>query len=357
MLRILQIGPLSPPVGGMATVVEGLMAALSPHAEVRVVNTSKTTTADRALWQGVIAQLRLLGRVAALCVGWRPDVVHIHTCSRFTFWRNGVDVVLARLLGRKVVLHIHGGGFGKFLASLTSGRALVARGVLGLAHRVVVLGEGWKELLDRWTDPNFVVVVPNGVPVGELVAIRARPEFTIVCLANYECGKGQADLLRAVAGLRGPRQVRVVLPGFETEPGQQAKLQALAAELGLGDRVEIPGPVTGVDKAQRLCRADCFCLPSYDEGLPMAMLEAMAIGLPVVVTRVGAIPEAVIDDEEGLQFDAGDVPALTAHLQRLMDDPARAAELGRRGRERLIRDFSLDAAVQRLLVLYRELAG
>ena len=352
-LKVLQVGPLPPPVGGMGTVLENLHEALQPACAMRVLNNRKTTATDRSLPQAIAAQLRLLGSLVREIVSWRPDIVHIHTCSRFTFWRNGIDVALARLLRRRVVLHIHGAEFASFLASLSPLRARAARWLLARCHRVVVLGQDWKRLLDAWTAPHRVVVVPNGVPVQDLWEREDDTPFTIVCLANYERRKGQRDLLDAVAQLRSERPVRVALLGFESEAGQQQALVDQAARLGLGAQVAIPGPVMGAAKADWWRRASCFCLPSYDEGLPMAMLEAMAYGLPVVVTRVGAIPEAVEHAKEGLLYKAGDVAALSAHLQALLDHPEQAHTIGTAGRERVIAQFSLTRSAQLLLNLYR----
>lgn len=356
-LKVLQVGPLPPPVGGMATVVLNLEQALRASCEVRTLNNVKTTPKDRSLLRGVAAQLRLLTRLARLCLIFRPQLVHIHTCSWFSFWRSAIDVLLARGLGRRVVLHIHGAEFKTFLASLPPGKALLLRWVLNACSRVIVLGQGWKDLLDLWCDPARVVVVPNGVAVQPCRETCKDAVFTLVCLANYERRKGQAELLQAVASLRPVRPVRIALLGFEAETGQRQALLDLADELGLADRVEVPGPVAGAEKEAWWARASCFCLPSHDEGLPMSMLEAMARGVPVVATRVGAIPEAVADRREGLLYEAGDIPALAAQLQALLDDPAWAGEIGRAGRERLIRDFTLEQSAARLLSAYRESIG
>ena len=361
-IRVLMVGPLPPPVGGMATIVGNLADAFEamPGVELRLLNNVKTTAAGRRLWQGIAAQLQLLRRLAWTCMAWRPGVVHIHTCSWLTFWRNAVDVLLARLLLRPVVLHIHGAQFHHFLGGLPRPKAWVARRIFGAASRIVVLGDGWKRLLDDWADPDKVVVVPNGVPVQPPVELPAESDpqtpFRVICLANYEVRKGQADLLRAVAALERPRPVTVALLGFEAGPGERGRLLELARDLGIADRVEIPGPVTGPDKEQRLRAAHCFCLPSYDEGLPMSMLEAMAAGLPVVATRVGAIPEAVSDGADGLLYAPGDIAALVARLETLVDMPRRAIEIGRAGRERLIASFSLEQSAALLADAYRTLA-
>lgn len=353
-MRILQLGPLPPPVGGMATVVTNLQQSLSAHHEVRVVNNRKTTAPDRSLWQGIAAQLKLLGHFVGEIRRFRPDVVQIHTCSYNTFWRNGLDVLLARLLGRRVVLHIHGAMFHTFLDGLSHPRARLARLVFRLSHRVIALGEQWHTVLAPWAGADKVAVVPNGVPVPEqAIDLASRPPH-ILCFANYERRKGQADLLQALAGL-GREDVRLSLYGFESEAGERQRLETLADELGLAGQVSIPGPVTGADKDAAVAEASLFVLPSYDEGLPMAMLEAMAAGLPVIVTRVGAIPEAVVDDAEGLIYEAGDIATLRQHLERLLSDPERAAAIAGAGRQRVIDEFSLARSTELLERVYQTL--
>lgn len=352
-LKVLQIGPLPPPVGGMASVVKNLGETLPAFCQVRVLNNAKTTPEKRSLVEGILAQLSLLRTLAMICLAWRPKLVHIHTCSWFSFWRNAVDVAVARLLGRRVVLHIHGGQFRRFLGSLGPVRGRMARLAFRFCARVIVLGDDWKELLNQWCESERVVAVPNGVLVPPARHRNFDAILTIICLANYESGKGQRDLLEAAATLREPR-LRVALLGAETQPGERQALLQHAANLGLADRVDIPGPVVGAVKEGWWGRAACFCLPSYDEGLPMSMLEAMARCIPVVVTRVGAVPEAVDDGKEGLLYEAGDVTALAAHLAGLLNDPTRAETIGRAGRERVIRDFSLERTAARLLAIYQD---
>jgi glycosyltransferase involved in cell wall biosynthesis len=353
-LRILQVGPLPPPAGGMAAVVENLSDTLAHHCEVRVLNTVKTTPADRSLIQGVVAQLLLLARLARWCLLWRPQIVHIHTCSRFSFWRSAGDVALARLLGRRVVLHIHGGGIGSFLDSLRPWPAGLARLTLRACTKVIVLGQGWKDILTPWCDTRRLEIVPNGVPVQPQRKASPERPFSVLCLASYDPLKGQTDLLRAAAILHRSGPIRVALLGPEARAGQRRALLDLAASLGLGDAVDIPGPVAGADKDPWWSSASCFCLPSYMEAQPMSLLEAMAMGLPVIATRVGSIPESVLDGSEGLLFEPGDLGALVSHLKTLRDHPALADRLGRAGRRRLLRDFTVECSVERLLSIYRK---
>lgn len=356
-LRALMVGPLPPPVGGMTVVMDNLSTALAQRCDLRVLNNAKTTPPGRPLLRGVAAQLRLLGGLAWTLVTWRPAVVHIHTCSWFTFWRSAVDVVLARVLGARVVLHVHGAEFHKFLASLGRTGRPAARLVFRATSRVIVLGTDWMRLLEPWCPGERLVIVPNGVPVPATVPERDRGAREILSVANYERRKGLGDLIDAAAALPQRERLRLTLLGAETESGHRRELEARAEASGLDGAVEIPGPVIGEAKQPYYDRAAVFCLPSYDEGLPMSMLEAMAQGLPVVCTRVGAIAEAVDDGEQGLLVPPGDVSGLAEALQGLLSDPDRRRTMGAAARERVQHQFSLDAQAAQVLAIYAQLAG
>jgi glycosyltransferase involved in cell wall biosynthesis len=339
----------------MATAVVNLKDALSNEVDLVVLNNVKTSSTARSIPARIFSHISLLSRFAWICATWRPQVVHIHTCSSFTFWRNSLDALIARLLLRKVVLHIHGAQFHKFLENLSPIQSAAAKMALMLANRIVVLGEGWKLILDAWANPEKVRIVPNGVPPKAPASPAKQGPFKIICLANYEKRKGQADLIEAVSKLRCERNIHIGLYGFESEIGQLEKLTSQAAGLGIDTNLEIPGPVSGEQKELLLSKSHCFCLPSYDEGLPISMLEAMAYGIPVVTTRVGAIPEAVVDGEEGLLFDPGNVEELRSCIDALIQDEDFASNIGLKGRERLIRDFSLNRSSRMILDIYQEL--
>ncbi len=351
-LKIVQVGPLPPPVGGMATVVNDLVKEQGERHQLRVLDYRKTTAEDRALWQGILAQLKLVLTLVTWSVIWRPHIVHIHTCSRETFWRTSLDVLLARSLGRGVVLHIHGAEFHRFLESLRGMRSWWARRVFSLSRSVVVLGSEWKKVLTPWCPPGRVDVVPNGVPVPDAYQRPVKDDLNVVCLANYEQRKGQKYLIEAVAKLT---DVRLTLLGFESEKGQQQALLDLAADLGIADRVAIPGPVMGEAKIQHYRDADVFCLPSFNEGLPMSMLEAMAEGLPVVVTSVGAIPEVIVDAENGLVVEPGKVDQLVVALKALQDDRALLARLAKTGRDLVAHEYSVARVGRQLDEIYKRL--
>jgi glycosyltransferase involved in cell wall biosynthesis len=353
--RILMLGPLPPPAGGMATVMENLRTSvLTEKCCLTVLNNGKTTPQDRSLVRGVAAQVRLLARLARCIRHERAKIVHIHTCSGFTFWRDSLHALAARVLGCRVIWHVHGARFDEFFGSLRNVSRWLSRRALRSAGAVIVLGPSWEDKLRDLAPGAAWRIVPNGVPIPP-----ARPwnngnrQFTVLYLSSLDPRKGPRDLVSAAAlafnsGLTGA----VVLAGSETERGQKDALLGRIAECGCDSRVRLVGAVSGPEKERVLVDADCFVLPSYAEGLPMAMLEAMAYGMPVIVTRVGAIPEVVTDGVEGFLIEPGDVKALADRLLQMERDPTLRHRMGLAARKRVEQDYSIETMIERLLAIY-----
>lgn len=349
--RVLMLGTSLEGQGGVAAVVGVLReGGLFERERVRYVAThadgSGVAKARRALagfWQA--------GRI---CLCQRPAIVHVHSASNASFVRKSLLLAMARAAGCKTIFHLHGGGFREF-ATEHSG-PLMRRWIRHTLERssvVIALSESWAAFLRGVAPRAYVAVLPNAVPLPRPPEGRAEPG-RILFLGRVEEAKGVNELLRACA-LLAPRfpALRLVLGGNGDLDGARRQ----AAELGIADRLELPGWIGPEARAAELARAQVFCLPSYAEGLPMALLEAMAAGKSVVASSVGAIPEAVADGANGLLVPAGNADALAAALARLLDDPALCVQLGRRARATVEQRYSLDAAGARLGAIYQQLEG
>jgi glycosyltransferase involved in cell wall biosynthesis len=134
--------------------------------------------------------------------------------------------------------------------------------------------------------------------------------------------------------------------------GDLEGVQKLAAELGIADRLSCPGWLGPHAKSAALASSLIFLLPSHAEGMPMALLEAMSWGLPVIATPVGGIPQVVDPEVSGLLVAAGDIEALAGQIERLLADPALRKRLGANARTRIEIDFSLRDALERLTAIY-----
>ncbi len=350
--RIVMAGPLPPAVGGMASVLAALGASSLPRqVDLRLFETGKTTPPGRPLWQGVATRLRLMADWWRLFATRPAPVAHIHTCSGTTFFLDGALLLLSRLRGAPVVLHVHGARFDAFLDGLAAPAAALARWLARRAAVVIVLSDEWQDkLASRWPGVRLLVVA-NGVATpapAPAVAQTGTPRF--VFLGNLGRRKGVHVLLQAAARSAQPWQL--VLAGGDEEPGFSAWAQQEVARLGLGARVQLAGPVVGDAKRQLLAGAQGFVLPSLAEGLPMALLEAMAAGLPAVVTAVGAMPGVVREGVDGHVVPADDAPALAAALDGLATQPALRARLGLAAAERCRALYGIERMVEALVGVY-----
>jgi len=309
------------------------------------------TYVDGCALAKLLALAQALLRFGVLLLSGRVAAVHAHSASNASFRRKSLFLALARLAGKPYVFHLHGGAFDRYHAGLSSlERAWVRRSIQG-ARVVLVLSESWADWLRQAIGHPDVRVLPNPVLPLALPTDVPREAQTLLFLGRLEPEKGVFVLVEALARLAPAHpQLRAVLAG----EGDVDGVRKAAVAAGVAGRVELPGWVDGEAKAHLLARAGIFVLPSRFEGLPMALLEAQAAGLPVVATRVGGIPQAVREDN-GRLAEPDNVASLVVALAPLLDNPAEAARMGARGREQVLAGYGvarvravLDAAWARL---------
>lgn len=348
-------GPMPPAVGGMVTVARDLCeSSLGRDFRIDAFDTAPRTAPGRSLVSAVRIRLRMW-RAWWKLLDRTPAIAHVHTCSGLTYFLDIALIAMARLRSVPVVLHVHGGRFDAFLDGLDPVRRYAARVGARLSSCVVVLSEGWRDRLMPRLPGARLVVVENGVPIDTTAPACTDAAMPLILfLGAISRAKGVEDLVRAFAGTSGSASLALVGP--EAEPGIAAEMRSLAVELGVGGRLLIPGPVAGSVKTAWLRKASLFVLPSYAEGLPVSLLEAMAAGLAVVATRVGAIPTVLDDDRTGILIDAGDVEGLRRAIERILTSPALRFELGQQARAECIARFSIDRSAEALRGIYRDLA-
>jgi glycosyltransferase involved in cell wall biosynthesis len=340
-------------MGGVSSVVITYRnAGLMQDGRVRYV----ATHTDKGRFKKVLTLLAALSSVIGLLAFDRPALIHAHSASRASFWRKALFLTLARAFGVPYVIHLHGGEFRKFYELESTGRSQrIIRGLFARAAAVVVLSEQWRAWVAEHCPNGRIEVIHNPVELPE----PAGPELnanasgrTILFLGRLGRGKGTFDLINAFSRIAGEfTDVRLLLGG----DGELDNATALAAELGLQQRVECVGWVTGNRKNEMLRKATVYALPSYNEGLPISVLEAMAFGLPIVTTPVGGIPDAIVDGVTGLLVPPGDVDALANALRLLLRDPAMRAILGAHCVQAVRKRFAAEFVVQQVRALHADL--
>ncbi len=228
-----------------------------------------------------------------------------------------------------------------------------------LSDRVVAPSRATAEELARDYGVAGAAVIPNGVaPLPRETgapAVAPSPAGGLVVLyaGRLRTRKAVAVLLEAVA--RARREVPGIALELVGDGEQRPALRAQAERLGIAGAVRFVGAVPRAEMARRLAAADLFCLPSLYEGLPLAILEAMAAGLPVVATAVAGVPEAVDDGTTGLLVPPEDADALARALAALAADPERRRRMGEAGRRKLERDFAIPRVAAAYLELWQAL--
>lgn len=350
--RILVLGPDPAAQGGVAAVIGTLLDGW-PAEEDAPPPRLLATAVDGGKGRKLVAGLSALVRFAGLAATRRIDLAHIHFAAKASFYRKSLFILLAAALGVPVVGHAHSGLFPGFYQSRGAlGRAYV-RFVLNRLDRLVVLSEEWAVFYRGLYTRGEPVVVPN--PAAIPAQTRSRPAKAgrvLLSLGRLGMGKGTYDILAAIPAILERHPDTEFRFGGD---GEVEEVRRIAAAAPWGDRVRLLGWVSGAAKEAELRDADLFLLPSYAEGLPMALLEAMGHGIPVVTTPVGGIPQAVGDGVNGVLVPPGDVAALTAAILGLLDDPERAAALGMEGRRTAIERYDLGRIRVRLSALYDEI--
>ena len=225
---------------------------------------------------------------------------------------------------------------------------------------VVCISDFARSQLMALSDPEIwarLHVVHVGIPVEQFTPCgngngRAPAVPTILYVGRLVPEKGQAVLLEAVARLREEgREVRVKLAG---EGELRPHLEGCCRELGIADCVTFLGPVSQERIRDLYGEAAIFCLPSFAEGVPVVLMEAMAMGLPVVTTRIAGIPELVEDGAGGVVVAPGRADELARRIAALLDDPGKRHELGAAGREKVLAEFDAEGSAAQLHDLFTE---
>lgn len=307
--------------------------------------------------------LRALGACVAACRRWRPDVVHTHN-SKAGF----IGRLAARMAGVRAVVHtVHGFAFHdeepplrralflaceRLAAPWADATIAISAPLRTWARRVGIAGAASYRVIHSGIDAGFHQPVPPDERERLRAALGLVPaDLAIGLVSKIWEGKGHADLLEALVPLQGRwPNARVVFVG---EGPLRPALEARARALGVEGAVIFTG--FRDDVADVTAALDVACLPSHFEGMGRVVLEAMARGLPVVATRVGGIPDLVVDGATGLLVPPGDPAALAEALGRLLGDAPLRRRLGEAGARRAAEPrFAADTMVREIERVYLE---
>jgi len=335
----------------MPAVVAGLVA--SPLADLHDLQVIPTHQRG-SLQQRLLVFAKALRTLAGFCLRRGDRVVHLHTTVRGSMYRKTICAMLAKALRAPVVLQVHVGEpeLEAFRKRVDPVSLAAFRWAFGHVDKVLSVGAASAREVEEHYGARAVEVLPNAAPApvdGPVPEPAPAGQARLLYIGGFhDPVKGGDVLLDALPAIidRHPG-VQVTIAGPGEPPARLAAVNGSATWLGWLDADA---------KARALREADIFLMPSTSEGLPVALLEAMAYGKPIVATRVGGIPDVLADGTEGLLVPPGDVTALADAVVTLVGDPDRAWALGRAAKER-VAELGPDTIARRLDLVYQEVIG
>lgn len=350
------IGPLPPPYCGHSIMTQHAVEAM--RSEGYAVKVFDLASMGRTGRSGVFSVRRfaeVLGLVAKLLVCLvvrRPALAYVTPAqSALGAIRDLVVTTVLTCSGVPYVLHFHGAHFRERYESMGPLLERAFRLMLAKARSLIVVADAFKGQFTDLISPDRIFLVPNCV-AGDIFPLdkelqlkldtirneRHKDSLHVLFLSNLTRAKGVFDVIEACRLLiSNGIYVCFTFAGEWPADRTREEVERLVESYGLQENVRFPGVVTGQAKRELLQNADVFILPSYNEALPVSVLEAMAWGLPVVTTRVGAIPELITDGENGFLVEPGDVEALVNRLRDLSRSPDLRRSMGIRN-ARIARD-------------------
>ncbi len=382
-MKVLHVIPsLSLAWGGPVAVVANLTQGLASKG----IGVSLFSTAGRRVGEqsvtlgGVAARTFKTGQLARLWTGYAPnlaealradikdyDILHIHELWNYPHY---AAYRAARHAHKPYVVTVHG-ALSPWALGLKGLRkrvyfAALQHATLNNAAAIHAVTQGEREQVKAQRLKAPIVVIPNGIHPGEFQNLPPRQEFVdkhpelagksvVLFLGRLHPIKGLDLLARAFGAVAQARKdVHLLIVGPD-EVGYRAAVEGMIRGAGTENNATFTGPLMGRDKLAALAAADIFVLPSYSEGFSVTVLEAMACGLPVVISRQCFFPE-VEEAGAGLVIDT-QVEQLAGALTRLIGHPELRKEMGERGKRLVQERYTWDKVVDQIVEMYQSVLG
>lgn len=349
-MKVLMMGNRSDVKGGITSVIQQILRKdwTKEGIELRFI----PTYTDQNAAAKAIVFAEACCRMRAMMHRDRPDLVYVHMSYRGSFIRARVLQRIALRFHVPFVMHLHGSEFEVWYRSLSTEKKEQVQEFLANCNHVIVLGEHYRQSIQSICPDVPVEIVHNAVKLPDRITELNKTENRILFLGVLIQRKGTEDLLHAFA-MAKPEKWRLLLAGSGPE---EEKLKRLARELGIADRTDFPGWIGGDTKRELLESSQILALPSYNEGLPVAILEAMSYGLPVISTKVGDIPACVKNGENGVLVSPGDTDGLEKALSVLTNDEEIWHRYSRNARNTIETDFDEKQFYQHIISVWKKSA-
>ena len=273
----------------------------------------------------------------------------MHVSERGSVYRKGVVICLAKIFNCKVVIHMHGAEFQVWYESLSERKKRRVRAIISRGDVIIILGEYWKKFISTIAPEVKVEIVYNAVPHNDY---SYNPDGkTLLFLGVIGKRKGVYDLVKSFESVenRLPHEIKLVFYGPDFEQNATAIIKNSTSK-----KISYKGWLDDLQKKEVFKDVICNILPSYNEGLPMTILETMSMGIPNISTNIAAIPE-VIDDSNGGLIEPGDIDSLGEMITKICSDREYRILLSNNAYKLIEDKFTIEENVKKILSIYEKI--
>jgi glycosyltransferase involved in cell wall biosynthesis len=289
-IRVLIIGALPPPPGGMEVLMQAMVKIKLKKFEIIPMNVAKTKNIrSNKIFNSLNFMYRIIKLIGILLFK-KIDIVHIHVSSGWGFWQKSIYQQIASMMGKKTILHMHGGPFVEFYNSQKGIKRKIINRTLTTADRIIALTPGWKSFYKKITSEEKIDVIANFVDIPNIQKKYKRIPGRILFVGRVQKEKGIYELLEAIRLLDDKKISLAIVGPLDIA---QKDIKEHIKKLGISKNVEIIGAIPNEKIKKYYLESELFVLPSYYECMPISILEALTYGLPIISTDVGGIPEII----------------------------------------------------------------
>ena len=349
-IKVLMLGESLDRSGGIVSVEKLILKYAPPQLEIDHLVTLPNGSTTRK----ILVFIRALGFLPWRLLSRKTDIVYIHVAERGSAFRQAMTTAIAFLLQKPVILHSHSADFHTFYANLPQIIQVGLSQIFRKSTRFIVLSHSWKNFYIEQLGlaAERIIVLPNPVKFpNQALQPDHSGKVNFLFLGKIGERKGAFDLISAFSAIPvAQRQnAELVIAG----DGEGTRARQIIEQLNLTQSIRILDWVNEQQRDELLAKANVFVLPSYNEGLPMALLEAMSWGLPVITTPVGGIPELISTTKNGLLVTPGKIEQLSAAIQSLIESENLRSSLGNAGRES-VRPFEVSEYCDQLADIFKK---
>ncbi|ALX14376.1 hypothetical protein P350_22755 [Burkholderia cepacia JBK9] len=360
-IDVLHVGPGYGQRGGIASVLGELAARRASFERAGIGTTIFETHGFRSA--GSSLQFFSSDVPKFIRVARGADIVHFHVSERGSFYRKFTLYMIAKVMRRRVVFHLHSGNFGRFFASADGLTRAAMRQFIGGADLVIGTSSASMRLLNQFRgNADDTSIIANFATVAEYGAMHGHShDRSQVCVRPYIAFAGRlstqkgVDVLIEALGLlaRQGFDLTLRLAG----EGDVGHWRSVAGAHGVIDRVYFEGWLDGDDKLSFYRNAFVFCLPSQFEAFGIAALEAMFCGVPVVATRVGGLQDLISEGVTGYLVPPNDAEALACRVRQLLENPMLATRMKAAALSRAKQDYTAKTISEQYVRCYRDVTN